>query len=241
MAEISLTGDQMLQLLELIAFEGPRTTAQLAEAAQINRTVAHRLLNTLHERGYLTRQGKTFELGHILAQMAQSVDLNGVPRIARPVLRQLADELGECVVMHGIDGDDAVVVEQAVSQAEIVRVQHREGARHSLALGASGRAILAFQPERIIKRHLSRAEDPALLKTRLDETRKMGFARSENELQLGVAGLAVPLREADGLVRYSLAVLVPTQRSAGLDSKLGKVLEAQEKIERLLEAHRNPG
>ncbi len=38
MSEISSTGDQMLQLLELIAVGGPKTTAELASAAGINRT-----------------------------------------------------------------------------------------------------------------------------------------------------------------------------------------------------------
>ena len=231
----------MLQLLELVAFEGPRTTAQLAEAAEINRTVAHRLLTTLHERGYLSRQGKTFSLGPILGQMALSEDLNGVPRIARPILRDLADRVGECVVMHRLDGDDAVVVEQAVSDAEIVRVQHREGARHSLALGASGRAILAWQGERVIERIMGQSSEPDLLRRRLEETRTLGHALSQNELQLGVAGVAVPLHEQDERVRYSLAILVPTQRSDRLPGTLSALVEAQGRIEALLASERKRG
>lgn len=229
----------MLQLLELIAFEGPRTTAQLATAAEINRTVAHRLLTTLHERGYVSRQDKTFSLGPILGQMALSEDLNGVPRIARPVIRELADAIGECVVVHRIDGDDAVVVEQATSDAEIVRVQHREGTRHSLCKGASGRAILAWQPARVIDKVLARMRDQQSIRERLLEARKLGYARSENELQLGVAGAAVPLVEAKGAVRYSLAVLVPTQRSERLDAKLDSLFAAQRRIEALLVTERH--
>lgn len=236
MAEISLTGDQMLKLLEIVAFDGPRTTAQLAETAEINRTVAHRLVNTLHARGYLSRQGKAFTLGPILSQIALSEDLNGIPRIARPVIRDLSDSIGESVVMHRIDGEHAVVVEQAVSEAEVVRVQHREGARHSLCLGASGRAILAWQSDRVIDRLVAQTPDPELTRTRLRETLAQGYARSENELQLGVAGLAVPIVETGGAVRYSVAVLVPTQRAAGLGAALPALLAAQARITALLSA-----
>ncbi|MFE3838783.1 IclR family transcriptional regulator [Pseudogemmobacter sonorensis] len=224
----------MLNLLELVTFDCPRTTAQLAEAAAINRTVAHRLLNTLNERGYVSRDGKVFIPGPMLRRMALVADQCGIPLIARPVLAQLSAELGESIVMHRIDGDDAVVVEQAISEAEVVRVQHREGARHPLPMGASGRALLAFQPEAVIKRHLGRAEDPVELGRLLAATRESGIARSKNELQRGVAGLAVPLHEPAGIVRYSLAVLAPTQRSAGLDTKVGKLVEAQRTVEALI-------
>ncbi|MFD2101832.1 hypothetical protein ACFSKJ_00080 [Tabrizicola soli] len=39
-------------------------------------------------------------------------------------------------MLHRIDGDMAVVVGQAVAEDQMVRVQHREGSRHSLAVGA---------------------------------------------------------------------------------------------------------
>lgn len=231
MAEISSTGDQMLQLLELVAFEGPQTTAELASAAGINRTVAHRLLNTLHARGYLSRQGKDFALGPILTQMASTGDLNGILRIARPFMRELADEIGETVVLHRIDGDNAVVVEQAVSEAQVVRVQHREGSRHSLCSGASGRALLAWQPDRLVQRLVGRTEQSAELRRKLEETRASGYATSRDELQLGVVGAAVPLAEAGGIVRFSLAVLVPSQRAEKLEAGLPALLNARRRIE----------
>lgn len=224
MAEISSTGDQMLQLLEIVAFEGPASTAALAQAAGINRTVAHRLLATLHQRGYLVRDGKTFALGPLLSRIASESREPAILIRARAVIQGMAETLGETVVIHKIDGDATMVVEQAVSEAQLVRVQHREGSRHPLTMGASGRAILAHQPEPLISRLLMR-EGRTDLEPVLQHIRDNGISQSENELQSGVLGYAVPLREEGGIVRFSLAVLIPSQRSA-IASRLPQALKA---------------
>lgn len=238
MAEISLTGNQMLVLLELIAFDEPRTTAELALAANINRTVAYRLLATLHERGYVSRVGKAFTLGPLLSQMALLAEATHVPRVARPILRKLSNQIGECVVMHRISGDEAVVIDQAVSEAEIVQVHQREGARHSLALGASGLAVLAWQSDRTIRDFVVRAAEPDTFRSRLDRIRTAGYAKTINELRLGIAGIAVPLFEPGEVVRYSLAILVPSQRAERLDRMLGRLLDAKGAIEREISEER---
>lgn len=231
MAEISSTGDQMLHLLEIVAFEGPRSTAELAAAAGINRTVAHRLLSTLHGRGYLGRQGRAHVLGPVLAQIAAMSDLEGMVRLAEPVMRDLALALGESVVLHRVDGDMAVVVGQAVAEEQLVRVQHREGSRHPLSVGASGRALLASQPARFVQRIVAHAEAPEALGAQLSRIRAQGYALSENELQQGVVGAAVPLAEADGAVRFSLAVLMPSHRAERLAVALPALLDAGRRIE----------
>ena len=230
MAEISSTGDQMLQLLEIVAFDGPAGTAALAQAAGINRTVAHRLLATLHQRGYLMREGKSFTVGPILSRIASEAREPAILIRARAVMSALANRLGETVVIHKIDGDAAVVVEQAVSDAQLVRVQHREGSRHLLSMGASGRAILAHQPDAFIKRHLAR-EGRGDIEQLLQQIRQDGISCSENELQSGVLGYAVPLRESGGIVRFSLAVLIPSQRSEGSAALPAALKEAQANIE----------
>lgn len=231
MAEISSTGDQMLKLLEIVAFEGPRSAAELAAAAGINRTVAHRLLSTLHGRGYLGRQGRAYVLGPVLVRIAAVSDLGGMVRLAEPVMRDLARTLGETLVLHRIDGDMAVVVGQAVAEEQLVRVQHREGSRHSLAVGASGRALLAWQPERFVQQIVAQVAEPEALRAQLSRARTEGYALSENELQQGVVGAAVPLAEAGGAVRFSLAVLMPSHRAERLAALLPALLDARRRIE----------
>ena len=239
MGEISSTGDQMLQLLELIAVEGPRTTAELASAAGINRTVTHRLINTLHGRGYVVRQGKGFILGPVFEQMAGRGQFESLMRTVQPIMRDLCETLGETVVLHRMDGDAAVVVDQAISDRHLVRVHHREGSRHSLTVGASGRAILAFQPPAFQKRLISQCADPEALVAKLKSVVEEGFSRSQNELQQGVVGAAIPLEDLNGVVAFSLAVLLPIQRAEHLEVAIPALLKARSALG--AELRRNSG
>ena len=51
------TLDRGLQILEVIAgASGPVTISEAAAAIGVHRTVAHRLVNTLADRGYLQRE-----------------------------------------------------------------------------------------------------------------------------------------------------------------------------------------
>lgn len=234
MAEISSTGDQMLQLLELVALEGQMTTAELAVASDMNRTVAHRLLTTLHNRGYVIRRGKTFAIGPKITQLASTGTMLDILQIAHPIMRELSDAIGETVVLHKIDADHALVLEQAVNEDHLIRVQHREGSRHPLHTGASGRAILAFQPAQSIKRLIAATANPEHLNDTLAKVRSEGVSYSENELQQGVHGAAVPLREAGDIVRYSLGILLPVQRAANLKAAIPLLIKARDAIEAAL-------
>src|SRR5579863_6059079 len=108
MPEISTTGDQMLAVLMAIARRGPLTAIGIASTLNINRTVAHRLVTTLHQRAFVRRQPDGYVIGPIVVHLARSVE-PVLRRAAEPVLRALADAAGETAVLHTVDGDDAVV------------------------------------------------------------------------------------------------------------------------------------
>ena len=158
MAEISLTGDQMLTVLETVARQGPLSAADVARLCDINRTVAHRLLVTLAQRAYVRRDEEGYRVGPAALLLAQSADFD-LRRLARPIMQRLAEDTGETVVMHAIDDAEAVVIDQALAQRHLVRVEHRPGSRHPLHQGASGWSLLAFQSGKFIDRVL-KIDDP---------------------------------------------------------------------------------
>lgn len=230
MVEIASTGDQMLQVLELVATNGPITTTRIAEHLSLNRTVAHRLIATLHSRKYVSRGGDGYSLGPAIAKLSAADSRQIMLPVALPVMRTLSTRTRETVVLHRIDGDIAVVVAQTVDETQLVRVQHRQGSSHDLAFGASGRALLAWQPERVVARAIARSGIPDLGE-KLKEIRACGIAFSEEELQDGVIGMAVPLVERSQGVSYSLAVLAPTQRRAAFLNHKCDLLTAKLEIE----------
>lgn len=232
--EISLTGDQMLTVLECVGREGPVSAADVARICEMNRTVAHRLLTTLAQRAYIRREAGGYILGPSVLQLARGMD-DDLRSKARPIMQRLAAETGETVVLHGIADAEAVVIEQSLGQKHLVRVEHRPGSRHSLLLGASGWSLIAFQDARQIERVLKKASDPVQARDRIALTRKDGYAISHDELQLGVHGVAAPILEPGGRCEASLGILVPTSRSAVLPSLIKPLLAAAQDVSRLIE------
>lgn len=229
MAEISKTTDQALTVLLELGEHGPMTPAALSRSLAMNRTVVHRLLATLHRRGFVTRLENGYVPGAILLRMAESVQ----PELrahARAILTELSDAIGETIVMHIADGDDAVVLDQVVARRHVVRVEHRIGSRHPLERGASGRALLAFLSDPVIARIVDRSDAPAAVREQIDAVRNLGYAMSHDELQDGVHGVAVPVLVRPGSAIASLAILVPTMRASTLPQHLEGLRHAADGI-----------
>lgn len=229
MAEISSTGDQMLTVLETVAQQGPVSASDVARICDINRTVAHRLLVTLAQRAYVRRGEGGYTIGPAVIALVRQTETD-VQEIAKPVMEKLAQAIGETVVLHGLDNWEAVVIDQAVGQQHLVRVEHRPGSRHPLYKGASGWSILAFQTDKAIARILKKSEDAAADMLRIQATKADGYAISHDELQLGVHGIAAPLRNRNGGCEASIGILVPSTRASILPSLSLALLDAAAKI-----------
>jgi DNA-binding IclR family transcriptional regulator len=236
MAETSKTADHALELLLELSKNGPRTPSDLANSLGLNRTVVYRLLATLHSRGFVLKAADGYAPGPVLVRMAERVQ-PALREAATGVMTQLTDASGETTVLHIPDGEDAVVTAQRVGTGNLVRVEHEIGSRHPLRLGASGRAILAYLPERTIAKVASRAPDPRLLREQLAQVQRDGWARTHDELQQGVHGIGVPIRRSDGRAVASLALIVPTNRDSALDANRDSLIAAADEIVRQLDSH----
>ena len=235
-AEISKTADQALGVLSELADAGPMTAAEVSRSLNLNRTVVYRLLTTLQRRGYVVRHGDTYSPGPMLVRIAETVEPE-LRAAAAQVMRGLAEQTGETVVLHIQDGDDAVVLEQVVGTGHVLRVQHRVGSRHPLCFGASGRALLASLDDRVLARAVETSEDPDMTRNLIDDVRRAGYALSHDELQDGVYGLAVPVRSVHDAVA-SLAILVPAPRAADVLDHLPELREAADRLSVSLDALR---
>lgn len=231
MSEISLTGDAMLKVLECVAAYGPVSAAQCARHCDLNRTVAYRLLTTLARRLYVVKEGSGYLLGPAAMALAAQAQPS-IVSIAKPAMVRLAAAMHESVVLHGIAEDEAIVLDQALDLTHVVVVRHNPGSRHALYRGASGWSLLAFQPERLTARVLALlpGTEREAAEQRLIRVRALGYAHSRDELQLGVHGLAAPIRGADGMAQASIGILVPQNRATNLLAMSGPLVACAEEI-----------
>jgi IclR family transcriptional regulator, KDG regulon repressor len=117
---------------------------------------------------------------------------------------------------------------------------------------AEGKALIAFQPpmliERIINAGLERRTprtmiDPAALREELAKVRARGYATDDEEYELGVRGIASPIRDDSGNSVAAVGVNGPAQRLTKnrLRALAGHVNAAAKAISVRLGAKANPG
>jgi DNA-binding IclR family transcriptional regulator len=177
----------------------------------VHRSTALRLLGTLERHALVERDPKSakYRLGQRLPQLASVVtgesDLRSV---ARPVCEALAGALGETVTLDVLVGDEIVPIEEATASTSVVSVNWL-GRRTPVHCTASGKVILAFAPaavrERLLSRPLERSTPHTItsqgeLQAQLEGALKDGFARTYEELEVGLDAIAAPVFAAGGEV-----------------------------------------
>lgn len=215
--------ERAVTILDVLAQHGWRTGAEIARELHVHRSTALRLLGTLERHAMVERDPRSakYRLGQRLPQLASVVtgefDLRA---LARPVCEGLAGTLGETVTLDVLVGGEIVPIEQATASTSMVSVNWL-GRRTPVHCTASGKVILAFgQPavrERLLGRPLERATAHTItgrveFEAQLGDALKDGFARTYEELEVGLDAIAAPVYAAGGEVVAALDVSGPSHR-----------------------------
>lgn len=197
------------QLLEVMAFRGAQTVAELSEATSIPRSTVYRLLASLRSQGWVEEPA---ERGHYgvglgllhLSRSAMDHEINR--KVAMPVLLALRDGTGLTVYLHVVRGFRSVCVERFDGR----RVEGhglKIGGSLPLHAGAGARALLAFSNPAFIERwkttvlyagHLERFTDNTPVTEReidilINRIRSSGVSTSSEDNTYGVAAVAAPI------------------------------------------------
>jgi DNA-binding IclR family transcriptional regulator len=167
-------------LSELARHPDGLSTAEVAIACGLHRSIAHRLLVSLTRTGFAVRD----DAGrHRVGPSARAVAGTGpgLRDLAAPVLEVLAREVDATASLVEVVGDAAVTVLVAEPPSHGPRFSYRLGNHDPLDRGAGGLAALASGPPR--------AGEPE----RLAGIRAAGLVTTYAELHPGAYGLAVPL------------------------------------------------
>ena len=190
------------------------TVAELSAATALDRAVLYRLLETLTEHGFVVRDGETrrYHLGVALVELgARASRALEVRRLALPGMRALMEHVREAVCLAVRDRQDVVVVDRVEPPGLFVRVGYHVGFRHPLAIGAHGRALLAFLHQGNSAR-ATLSERSAPLAIELEASRSRGFAISTDELERGASGVASPILDRGGRPIAAIGIVAPSPR-----------------------------
>jgi IclR family pca regulon transcriptional regulator len=198
------------------------TGAEVAAMTGVSRAAARRCLHTLTVLGYAQPSNGGYELTPAVLTLGQAYPGSGsLTRAAQPVLERVQEQLQESCAVAILDGDDVVFVARAAAR-RILSVEISVGSRLPAAVTASGRVMLAAAGEAVRARFLARARlsahtprtivDRKGLRAELDRARAQGYAIVDQELELGLRSIAVPIVRRDGAVQAALNVGVQAAR-----------------------------
>jgi IclR family pca regulon transcriptional regulator len=215
--------DKGLQVIEAFDQERSRLTiSEVAARTGLTRAAARRYLITLVHLGYARQQDKVFSLTPKVLRLGQSyLHSARLPRVIQPLLYRLAYSLGEAA-SAGVLEDDELVCVAAVSAGRVVSATLQPGTRVPAFCTANGRVMLASLPPAQAEACLARlrveqrTEHTIVSKDRLAleiaRTRAQGYAVVNQELELGLRTIAVPLRNFRGETVAAMNVSVHASR-----------------------------
>jgi IclR family KDG regulon transcriptional repressor len=237
--------ERALDILLCFTHEEPyRSLTQISECVHMSKTTVHRLLGTLENKRFVTRDKVTglYRLGFRLIEMAslvlQDVDLH---RWAQPYLQRLSDECGETVDLSILDGSHVIYL-QVIESSQRVKLAAAVGQRLPAFCTASGKALLAHLPEEQVRKILGEnltkytgttpVTIPEILEA-LQATRERGYAISEQEYERDINAVAAPIFDVEHQPIASVAIVGPSFRVTR--ERLHELGETVRAITRLIE------
>lgn len=235
-------------LLVLQAFEHePKLTIGTAAALTgLPRPTARRCLYTLEQLGYLAAQDGAWRLRPRLLSLARAyLSSSRFAEAAQPHLDRLRDTLGESCSIGVLDGGEVVYIARAETR-RIISITLQVGSRLPAYCTSMGRVLLAVLPEdaraawlcgapfsaRTPFTHTSAAD----LGAEIAAVAAQGYALVDQELELGLRSIAVPVRDPEGRVVAALNVGSAASRAEPSDLVRSVLPPLQAAAEALREA-----
>ena len=237
-----------LAVIEAFSAERPRLSITDAAAATgLDRATARRCLLTLTEEGYASYDGKHFTLTpRILRLGASCLTTMPLPRLVQPLLDQLSNSIGQSSSVSILDDYEIVYVARAAQQ-RLMSINLSAGSRLPAYCTSMGRVLLAsLDNESVKKALLKHAPTKRTSKTvtsidkllrLVTKARKEGFAIVDQEIEIGLRSIAVPVLDSRGRTVAALNVGVAAVQHSVDDLKtlyLDKLFSVQTTLRSLL-------
>ncbi|BAV74316.1 transcriptional regulator, IclR family [Pseudomonas chlororaphis subsp. aurantiaca] len=214
-------------LAVLRAFNAAQRTmnlAEIAEAAEINKSSAQRMIHTLEQLGYVRKhpQTKRFQLTPRVMEIGYNyLAADTLVDVANPFLAELAQVTGETTNLTEPDGLDMVYVARFVAP-KFIPIHMPIGSRIPMYCTGSGRAYLSALPDQEALAMLQASDRQAHTRHTLTgvnaihgeivATRQRGYALNQEELFLGDMSIAAPIIGSQGLPVAAVHVVIPSSR-----------------------------
>lgn len=218
--------------------ERPMTVAEVSRRTALSRAAVRRCLYTLMKLGYVGQNERGFSIRRQALALGHAfVSLNSLAARSQALLNQLRDELGESCSLGIIEEDQLYYVARAEA-SRIMSIRLRVGSCLPLYATSMGRVLLAGRSRHEQEAYLDRVNlrpltprtvtDPAQLLSIIWTIKNSGYAIVDQELEVGLRSIAVPIRDGGDVVA-ALNVGTAAARITS-DELRGPILTAMQQV-----------
>ena len=213
-----------LSVIQAFTQHTPRMTiSQVSARTGLSRAAVRRCLYTLNKLGFVgTEDGQRFSLRPRILSLSHSyTSSSSLAHAAQPVLDQVSHQLNESCSVATLDGDEIVYIARA-NVTRIMAVDLVIGSRLPAYCTSMGRILLANLLPDDLEKYLARVAlhrytrrsitSVDKLRVVLRNIQRTGFAMVDQELELGLRSLAVPVKSSTGKVIAAMNVGAQAQR-----------------------------
>ncbi|MCP4381884.1 MAG: helix-turn-helix domain-containing protein [Hyphomicrobiales bacterium] len=212
-----------LEVMRVFTRHKPKMTlSEVATATGMTRATARRFLLTLHKEGYVESNGRLFSLRPKVLELGFSVlSSMDIWQVAQPVMDELAERIQESVFAAVLDGDSVIYIARAASD-RVISIGIHVGNRSPAYSVSTGRVLLAALPDEALHQYFQRVKltaftsntvtSKARLRETIEETRRRGWSIVDEEQEIGLRSLSVPIRGRGGFTVAALNICCPTPR-----------------------------
>jgi IclR family transcriptional regulator, pca regulon regulatory protein len=216
---------------------GAQSVAQLSQRTAIPRSAVRRCLYTLAQLGYVASEdGRTFRLAPTVLTLGYAyVSSAPLAIVAQPLLDRVSSQMNESCSLAVLHGEDVLYLARSKAAQRIMSVDLGTGSRLPAYCTSLGRVLLAGLPSDELERYLrgvalvkrtERTIDTVdALRQVLAEVRTAGYALVDQELEIGLRSLAVPVTNHLGKVVAAMNMGTEASRLSADDLE-GRLLPA---------------
>ena len=217
--------ERMFTLLDILANrEEAVSLKEISEQSGLHPSTAHRILNDLASGRFVERPAAgNYRLGMRLLELGNLVKARlNVREAALLPMRELHKLTQQPVNLSMRQGDEILYVERTYGERSGMQVVRTIGGRAPLHLTSVGKLFLASDDPQRLRAYATRTglpgqtrnsiTDLAVLERELSKARQYGFARDNEELELGVRCMAAGIYDDQNKLVAGLSISAPADR-----------------------------
>lgn len=235
--------DNALAVLDLLSENYELSTTEVSRMLNIGKSTAFRLLTTLENKGYVSKDANSkYRLGMKFTYMGSLVlERMEIIKHSRPYLQDLSKNTKETTHLVILEDDNYVRFLDKVVPASTIRMESFVGLKKPAYCTATGKALLSHKDENFIVEYINNTNfiqytqytimNPKEFHNQLKEIKEKGYAEDLDESEIGLTCFASPILDPTGKAIAAVSASGPSERM--LDNKrklINSVMHAAREI-----------